>query len=125
MRFQKLGTYELRGRHAALFAANLRAIDNLRNSLTISFTLAHLLSKAKSSYQKFGKNEALRSSTSSTINTWKIRMALTGVWLEFDFNSGFKSIVILKGWLSKTGFWARIKIDFQPLWFQFLGASTD
>ena len=25
----KLGTYELRGRHAALFAANLRAIDNL------------------------------------------------------------------------------------------------
>ena len=47
------------------------------------------------------------------------------VWLEFDFNSGFKSIVILKGWLSKTGFWARVKIDFQPLWFQFLGASTD
>ena len=29
MRFHKLGTYELRGRHAALFAANLRAIDNL------------------------------------------------------------------------------------------------
>ena len=121
--FIKLGTYELRGRHAALFAANLRAIDNLsprtasrlvhrlgesstpqaweqqhreflangglapglegdltsflRNSLPISFTLAHLLSIAKSSYQKFGKNEALRSSTSSTMNTWKIRMALT------------------------------------------------
>ena len=29
MRFHKLGTYELRGRHAALFAAHLRAIDNL------------------------------------------------------------------------------------------------
>ena len=29
MRFHKLGTCELRGRHTALFAANLRAIDNL------------------------------------------------------------------------------------------------
>ena len=29
MHFHKLGTYELQGRHAALFAANLRAIDNL------------------------------------------------------------------------------------------------
>ena len=42
MRFHKLGTYELRGRHAALFAANLRAIDNL--SPRTASRLVHLYS---------------------------------------------------------------------------------
>ena len=42
MRFHKLGTYELRGRHAALFAAHLRAIDNL--SPRTASRLVHLYS---------------------------------------------------------------------------------
>ena len=63
MRFHKLGTYELRGRHAALFAANLRAIDNL--SPRTASRLVHRLGESSTpqaweqQHREFLANEGL------------------------------------------------------------------